>query len=455
MAAETHMTMVRSDCAGTRPMLAASLGLTLLIAVLYSDISDFLMRRAPVPSMLQLLIFVLVCAVWVRRDDLRPGKAMTHPAILALAVYALVVFTTSIWAADVSLADERLSEIVKALLIAVLAATLVQSRRSLKLALTTLVAVAAGLAAMSVLQIATGGFQETFGGLVAPQVGTISEHILDLRAAGPPNSDPNFYARILLMAAPIAVGLAVIQRTLARRMACAAAGAIIVAGTLVTYSRGAMLSLAVAAVLLLVGLQVRARHVALAVAAGIIVLLLLPSGVTRRFMTIETLMPDYAMNTGDYDSSVEKRKLLVRSGLAMFDAHPMTGVGAGHYGREYARFANEIGSSWIDYHAAGTKEHPHGLYFEIAAETGILGLLPFAAAVLAILFSVNRARRTFTAYGSRDLSVLAMCVGVAIVSYLAASVFLHETHLRYPALYIGFAMALAQMAQREPLEARP
>ena len=52
-------------------------------------------------------------------------------------------------------------------------------------------------------------------------------------------------------------------------------------------------------------------------------------------------------------------------------------------------------------------------------------------------------------------SVLAMCVGVAIVSYLAASVFLHETHLRYPALYIGFAMALAQMAQREPLEARP
>ena len=65
-----------------RPELAAEITLQPVhrygvdAAVLYSDISDFLMRRAPVPSMLQLLIFVLVCAVWVRRDDLRPGKAI-------------------------------------------------------------------------------------------------------------------------------------------------------------------------------------------------------------------------------------------------------------------------------------------------------------------------------------------------------------------------------------------
>lgn len=423
-------------------------GLPLLIVVMYTDISDVLMRKAPVPSLLQPLIVLLAVAVFRARRVLRPATAAFHPLVAAFVCYALVVFSTSIWARDVRLVDDTFSEVVKALCICILTAALAASWGSLKRAFAALIATAAVLSATSVVQIATGRFYDAFLGLVTPQSGTIYERIAMPRAAGPPNSDPNFYARILLIVIPLAVGLALTEKSLKRRVVFAIGAAIITAGTLVTYSRGAMLSVAVMALLLLLGLRVRPRNIALAGVGGLVLLLLMPSAISRRFLTIETLMPDYD-TTFNYDSSVEKRKLLVRAGIAMFEANPFAGIGAGNYPRMYVRYANEIGSSWMDYHATGTDEHPHGLYFEIAAETGLLGLAAFAAIVIATLLSLERSRRLLLARGRADLSIVAMTVSIAIVSYLVASVFLHETHLRYPALYFGFAMAVARLSREQ------
>lgn len=430
------------------PSLLYTLGLPLLIVVVYTDVSDMLMRKAPVPSLLQPLILLLAFAVVRARRTLDPLGAALQPVVIAFALYALAVFATSIWARDAGLVDDRLSEVIKALFICILTASLAASWSTLRGALTALIASAAILSTLSVLQIATGRFFDAFGGLVSPQSGTIYESISLPRAAGPPNSDPNFYARILVIVIPIAIGLALAESTRARRLAYAAAAAVITAGTLVTYSRGAMLALAAMALLLLVGLRVRPRHLAVAGAAAVVGMLLLPNDITRRFLTIETLLPDYD-TTFTYDSSVEKRKLLVRAGLAMFDAHPLAGVGAGHYGRFYTSFANQIGSSWTDYHRPGTTEHPHGLYFELASETGLLGLLTFGAAIVAVLLSLERSRREAMARGNGELAIVALTLTAAIVSYLVASVFLHETHLRYLALYFGFAIAVARLARGE------
>ena len=100
--------------------------------------------------------------------------------------------------------------------------------------MTALIGAAATLSVMSMIQIATGRFFDAFGGLVAPQTGTIYEHILMPRAAGPPNSDPNFYARILLIVIPLALGLALVEKTRTRRLAYIASESLIVGGTIVT-----------------------------------------------------------------------------------------------------------------------------------------------------------------------------------------------------------------------------
>lgn len=448
-AAET----TRVPATTTAPSLLYTLGLPLLIVVMYTDVSDVLMRKAPVPSLLQPLILLLAFAVVRARRTLHPLSAALQPVVIAFAIYGLAVFSTSIWARDASLVDDRLSEIVKALFICVLTASLASTWTSLKTAMTSLIAAAAALSVMSMIQIATGRFFDAFGGLVAPQTGTIYEHILMPRAAGPPNSDPNFYARILLIVIPLALGLALVEQSRAKRLAYFAGAALIVGGTLVTYSRGAMLSMGAIAAILIIGLRIRPAHVALAGAAALAALLVLPNNFSRRFLTIETLMPDYETTANDYDSSVEKRKLLVASGLAMFDAHPFHGVGAGHYGRYYTTYANQVGSSWTDYHPPGTTEHPHGLYFELASETGLLGLATFAATIAAALLSLKKSRALAIARGNRELAMLALMLFAAIGGYLVASLFLHETHLRYLALYFGFVIAVARLVRREEVTA--
>lgn len=457
--ARAARTIQRGEVEAPRPVEAAParpfpyiLGLPLLVVVLYTDLSDVVMENFPVPSLLQPLILLLAFVVWKYRRDLHPSMAALHPIVFAMIVYALVVFSTSIWAKETYLTDKRFSETVKAVCVVVLTASLAASWTSLRRALVALVASAALLSSLSVLQVVTGRFADAFGGLVELKSGTIYGDVAMPRAAGPPVSDPNFYARILLMTLPLAVGLAVNTKNVRHRMFFGAAAAAITAGTLATYSRGAMLTLAVMAVLLALVLHVRMRHIALAGVAGIIVLLMLPKSITRRLGTIEALLPE--KNVGEtYDSSLAQRELLTMSGVAMFNAHPWLGVGAGHYAWYFPKFSNEVGSSWIDYVETGEDRYPHSLYVEIACETGIVGLSAFFIAVVAAFLTMYAARRRLLFDGKREQAILTAALAVAIAGYLLASLFLHETHLRYLALYFGFAIAISRLSRGLDVEA--
>lgn len=432
------------------PLAAAipfAIGLPLLVVVLYTDLSDIMMENFPVPSLLQPLILLLAVVVWKYRGTLRPMTAVVQPIVIAMTLYTLVVFSTSIWAKETYLTDKRISELVKALFIIIVAASLASSWKALRRAFTALVISAAILSSLSVLQIATGRFADSFGGLVEIKYGTIYEDVSSPRAAGPPVSDPNFYARILLLAIPLAVGLAFVEKRTRWRIAYAGAAAIISCGVLVTYSRGAMLTLGVTAMLLALALRVKPRHYVMTGVAGLLLLMVLPQSMMRRLITIEALLP--GKNAGAmYDSSLAQRELLTMTGLKMFSENPLFGVGSGHYAWYFPRVSNEVGFSWVDYVPPGSDRYPHGLYVEIASETGLVGLLTFFGTIAAAFLTLYHTRRTLLLHGDREHAMLATVVAVAIASYLVASVFLHETHLRYIALYFGFAIAIKRLTEQ-------
>jgi O-antigen ligase len=444
-AVPAEVAVPRTEAVPVAAAVPFAIGLPLLVVVLYTDLSDIMMENFPVPSLLQPLILLLAVVVWKYRRTLRPMTAVIQPIVIAMTLYTLVVFSTSIWAKETYLTDKRMSELVKALFIIIVAASLASSWTALRRAFTALVISAAILSALSVLQIATGRFADSFGGLVEVKYGTIYEDVSSPRAAGPPVSDPNFYARILLLAIPLAVGLAFVETSTRRRIAYAGAAAIISCGVLVTYSRGAMLTLGVTAGLLALALRVKPRHYVLTGVAGLLLLFVLPQSMMRRLTTIEALLPD--KNSGAmYDSSLAQRELLTLTGLKMFSEHPIFGVGSGHYAWYFPRVSNEVGFSWVDYVPPGSDRYPHGLYVEIACETGIVGLVTFFSTVVAAFLTLYHARRTLLRQGDRQHAMLATVVAVAIASYLVASVFLHETHLRYIALYFGFAIATKRLA---------
>ena len=437
--------------AAERAALPFAVGLPLLVVTLYTNVSDLLMYKFPIPSILQPMILLLVVAVWRYRKIVRPLTAIVHPIVIIMTVYSLVVFSTSIWAKDAALVDARLSEVVKSVIIAVVAASLTSSWTSLQRALTALVVAATVLGGMSVVQIATGRFFEVFGGLIEPQTGNIYGELALPRASGPPVSDPNFYARILLIVIPVGVGLALAARRRWLAIAYGAATATIAAGTLATYSRGAMVAVALMTVLLLIAMRVRARQVAMAAVAGVIVLLLMPQTLRARFLTIESLVSSKNADVNQ-DSAVEKRKILVRAGMLMFDEHPLFGVGAGHYGRYYLPYANRVGSTATDFHDVGSREFAHGFYVELASETGIVGLIALCSAFLAALVATFRANRELLRRGERGRAMIAAGLGVAIAGYMLASLALHESYLRYMALYFGFVIAVARLAREREVE---
>ncbi|HKR63031.1 MAG TPA: O-antigen ligase family protein, partial [Thermoanaerobaculia bacterium] len=416
--------------------LPFAVGLPLLVVVLYTNVSDVLIYRYGIPSMLQAVMLVLAAAVWRYRRLVRPQVALVHPAVVMLILAALVVFSTSIWAKDAGLVDHRLGEFVKCVIIAVVTASLAASWDALERALAALVAIAAALSFVSILQVATGRFFEIFGGLLRPQTGNIYGDLELPRASGPPVWDPNFYARILLIVIPVAACMALAQRRTSMRILYALAALVITGGTFATYSRGAMITVVIMGGLLLLAMRVPARYFVYAAIAGVVALIVLPSSLRQRLMSIE------AVNEGGVDASVDKRKLLVKTGMAMFDDNLFFGVGGGHYGREYLKYANHVGYTELDFHKPGAIEHAHGFYVELGAETGLAGLFTVCGAFFAALYSAWRSYRALLVDGDTAHARIALSLAVAIAGYMFASLALHESYLRYMALYFGLVIGI-------------
>ena len=428
---------------GALPLLA---GLPLLVLVIYTDLSNAVMTHYPVPSLLQPLIVLLAFLVWKGRRLFRPSEAVQHPVVFLLGVYCVVLLAGTIWAMQLELADARLGESVKALLVCMLAASLAASWSALRRGILALVAAATCFSLLSIVQVLTGRFTGILGGLIHLQSGNIYEDVSLPRASGPPVADPNFYARILLVAIPLAVAFAIAERRPRWRIAYILAACAITAGTLLTYSRGAMLAVAGMAVLLLFAWPLRARHTAFAAVTAALLLAVLPADVTKRVFTLQTLVPGNE-EALELDSSVEERKLLVRAGMGMFADHPIGGVGPANFETHFDRYADRAGSAAYDYHPPGTRKFPHGLWVEIAAESGLLGLLAFGSVLIAAFVALWRVRRELLARNDTAHAAIATGLAIALAGYLGASLFLHETHIRYAGLYLGLIVGVTRLTR--------
>jgi hypothetical protein len=80
-----------------------------------------------------------------------------------------------------------------------------------------------------------------------------------------------------------------------------------------------------------------------------------------------------------------------------------------------------------------------------------MGLLTFLGAAAAAFLYLWGARRRLLERGETRRAAIASGIGVALAGYLMASVFLHESHVRYFGLYVGLAVAVARLARNAPM----
>jgi O-antigen ligase len=82
----------------------------------------------------------------------------------------------------------------------------------------------------------------------------------------------------------------------------------------------------------------------------------------------------------------------------------------------------------------------HSLYFQIAAEHGLLGLLAFGGMMAASFAELQRARRRLKK-SRPELSLLLTGLMLSLVLFLSTSLFIHASYVRYFWLFLGVAGA--------------
>ncbi len=189
---------------------------------------------------------------------------------------------------------------------------------------------------------------------------------------------PNPYAGYLGMLIPMAIGFLLTKPSSRARNAALAVLVLAAAGVFASLSRGAWVGIAIAIAAMMVFWSARSRlllgvgALAMTPVGALMFMNLLPVEITDRLATAV----DYFRFINVYDIrvtpenwSVIERVAHWQAAINMIEAHPLLGVGAGNYSAVYSHY---MVPGWTL-----SLGHAHNFYLNMAAETGILGLLVY------------------------------------------------------------------------------
>ena len=244
----------------------------------------------------------------------------------------------------------------------------------------------------------------------------------EARASGP-QPDPNDLAYFLVAAVPV---LSVACQGLRRRnLVGTVAGAVLVAGSLATFSRGGALGLAAAVGwLLLRGVlpwRVLGAAAAAVAALGLGALLFAGPELDRAVQEKSFIAA----------SNVDTRELRWQAAARMVTAHPVLGVGPGGFREEYAAESHD---------AEVDEQTPvaHNMYLEVAAELGLPGFALFTGVIAVAAVASERAVRHAP---TGPVRAEAVAIQASLLAVLVTSTFLSE--LYYLPLWSLSALAVA------------
>jgi len=405
--------------------------------LLYVRFSDSIRAEYGVPSLFMLIMPVLAALAmwrWLAHGE-RAGGGLA-PAMWWLAAYGVVCASSLLYALDPGLTGETLMNYLDGLFIVGVVTTGLRTPDDLRRSVWAVVVAGFVLSALAVVQQVGGFANETFGGFAHVEMRNIHARTAGFRSEGPVSA--NYFALVLVAVVPLAVDRMLHGDGRRQRAFAGLTAALALAGVYYTYSRGGLVALAVTALPMLAWVPRRAlvRLAALsALPLAVGLTFAASSEYGQRLMALGQLVGASADNAPQ-DNALAGRISEVTSAAMMFGDHPLLGVGVGNYELYYHRYAQEVG---LD--ARHEERQAHSLYLEVAAESGLLGIVVFSSMLLYAAVGPWRARRRLLAQGDVDSAHLMAGLGVAFFGYLVGSLFLHLSYPRYFWLMLGLALA--------------
>jgi putative inorganic carbon (hco3(-)) transporter len=206
---------------------------------------------------------------------------------------------------------------------------------------------------------------------------------------------------------------------------------VIVAATLATLSRGALVALGA---LLIWAVATRRVKLGAMFATALTVAAVVGVGVLLFGSVIDERLQEKGTVA---EKNVESRKVLWQGAVEMAMDHPITGVGPGRYGAESVNYVRD--NPIVIHNPAA-----HNAYFEILAENGPFALAAFLAFLGGSWVMLSRQRRASERAGNREGVRLVTTLQAALLVAIVGALFLSE-QLAIPFWLVG---ALAAVVPR-------
>ncbi len=399
------------------------------------------------------LLVAAILALWIARQIARDRaiRVQWPPLSVPFAVFLGAALVSTTVAFSLQYAAKELVKWVEMFAVYVYVANNLDARRTWR-ALAVLL-----LAGLS--EAAIGIYQFVFR--VGPEGFSLFGRFM--RAYGT-FEQPNPYAGYLGLVIPLALAIVLavlpfwmeqrrspahaaaeswIQGTGYWALAAVALGAML-AALLMSWSRGAWMGVA-AAVVVVVVVQSRRALVLTAATAFVLTFVILlssinviPNAIAARFSGIGDYFGVFdvrGVKVDDANFAIVERMAHWQAAGEMFADHPFLGVGIGNYAAVYPAYALP---RWSD-----PLGHAHNYYLNVAAETGLLGLLAYLVLWGAALWQGWRALRAATGvWHSLAAGLLGMIVALSIHNGFD-NLFVHGM-----AVQVGIALGMVAVIQR-------
>jgi O-antigen ligase len=375
----------------------------------------------------------------------RQERLFFNFGFLLILIYFAALVTSTILANDVLWALDNVGNfLVEGLILYFLFINVIRELQTLKRTIWTLLLAGSMLGGLSVFQEATHTYDNSYGGL-AQKSDELDMEQVDFskyggsRRAGGPIGKENRYAQIMVVIFPLALGMFYVAPSRKQKFLALVAAGLILGGIILTFSRGAFVTLAGMMMIIVFLRYIKPVQALGGIALLVLVIVVALPEYVDRVSTVANLSGIASGNdqAREADGSLRGRFAENLAAIRVFIEHPLLGVGPGQFAKFYSmRYGNEVGTKKLI-----SNRRAHSLYFEMAADMGVVGLTTFMIIAFTTARRLWQARRRFS-QTRPELAHLATAILLGIFGYFGTATFLHLSYQRY----YWFLMALAGAA---------
>ena len=417
------------------------LGLLALVFLTYTNSYDVASRLDLPPIAPLLIAFLLATIVFHAVFRSQTPSGWLRPAIL-MYTFAICGIISYAYASDLNRLSEAFFAFLTATTLAAIVLMLLQNLKFLRQVIWMMILAGCFMASISIYQYFTDSWGHNFAGFGRAEISQITSTVTVFRISGP-IGDANFYAQILIVLLPLALGRAWHEKSKLLRLIALTAAAMIALTVVLTFSRGAFLALLFTLILSAIWLRPKWKHLLIAGVLSLPLLTLVPDAYFERISTIKELLPGHSDGNLS-DQAFRGRASEWKAAWLMFTDHPILGVGLGNYPVHYQQYSRDIG---LDPRLS--QRSAHSLYLQIAAETGVVGIAILGFILWKALKGLWRVRKRFLEASMQDAANLTGAFLIGFLGYLFAGLFLHAAYPNFLWMLIGIALALPIVAENE------